>query len=79
MLTGTLYELWTAIRRAQLRKRAVAEVSALDDRLLRDIGLSRAEIRGAVDGTPRAQEAARDRAACPGARPRRAPAAASCR
>ena len=81
MPTAMLYDLWTAIRRAQLRKRAIAEVSALDDRLLRDIGISRAEIRGAVDGTLRARKPAPVRGARPGAtaRPRCAPAAAGCR
>ncbi|MDH3595956.1 MAG: DUF1127 domain-containing protein [Rhodospirillales bacterium] len=79
MLTAMLYDLWSAIRRAQLRKRAIAEVSALDDRLLRDIGLSRAEIRRAVDGTLRARGPARDARPGTPARPRCAPAAAGCR
>ena len=80
MPTAMLYDLWTAIRRAQLRKRAIAEISALDDRLLKDIGLSRADISGAVDGTLRARKPAPVHGADPGApaRPRCAPAAAGC-
>ena len=76
MLTAVLYDLWTALRRAQLRKRAIAELSALDDRLLRDIGLRRAEVKGTVDGTLRTQETAQsDRPDVP-VRAQCAPAAA---
>ena len=58
MLTALLYDLWAALRQAQVDRRTVAELSALDDRLLRDIGLCRGEIRMAADGAPRAQASA---------------------
>ena len=44
MLTATLYDLWSAMRRAQTDRRTLAGLSALDDRMLRDIGLCRGEI-----------------------------------
>ena len=78
MLTAMLYDLWTALRRARQNRRAVAELLALDDRLLRDIGLSRDEIRAAAGGSLRSRAPAPDRAARPlaPARPPCAPAAA---
>ncbi len=81
MLTAMLYDLWTAIRAAQARRRTLAELSALDDRLLRDIGLSRGDIWPAAGGAPPTREPAPSRAADHGApaRPPCAPAAAACR
>ena len=80
MLTAMLYDLWTAMRRAQENRRAVAELSALDDRLLRDIGLSRDEIKAAASGSLRPRAPAPDCADRPmaTARPHCAPAAAGC-
>ena len=79
MLTAMLYDLWTAMRRAQVNRRTVAELSALDDRLLRDIGLCRGEIGMVAGGIPGPQAAR-----APTARPDAplqtdgAPAAATC-
>ena len=52
MLTALLYDLWAALRQAQVDRRTVAELSALDDRLLRDIGLCRGEIGRAAGRIP---------------------------
>lgn len=76
MLTALLYDLWTAIRRRHERRRAIAELSALDDRLLKDIGISRSQIRTAAEGTRASARAARPRA--PAQAPC-APAGAACR
>lgn len=46
---GGLANLWTYVRSALRRQAAVAELSALDDRMLADIGLTRSEIRAAVN------------------------------
>ena len=37
------------LRRWQKRRKAIAELSALDNRMLRDIGISRGEIRDLVE------------------------------
>src|SRR5262245_57290653 len=42
--------LWSAAAKARARRRAERELHALDDRSLRDIGLSRSEIEAAVRG-----------------------------
>lgn len=42
-------KFWGYVRDVLRRHAAVAELSALDDRMLADIGLSRSEIRAAVD------------------------------
>jgi uncharacterized protein YjiS (DUF1127 family) len=42
--------LWKSLARRSGRKRAVCQLSRLDDRLLADIGLRRADIELAVDG-----------------------------
>jgi uncharacterized protein YjiS (DUF1127 family) len=42
-------KLWGYVRAVLRHRAAVAELSALDDRMLADIGLSRSEIRAAVN------------------------------
>lgn len=49
MIGGGIANLWSYIRSTLKRRAAVAELSALDDRMLADIGLSRSEIRAAVN------------------------------
>lgn len=49
MIGSGIASLWSHIRTALRRRAAVAELNALDDRMLADIGLSRSEIRAAVD------------------------------
>lgn len=46
------------LRRWQKRRKAVAELGALDNRMLRDIGISRGEIRDVVDSQLRFQAGA---------------------
>jgi uncharacterized protein YjiS (DUF1127 family) len=46
---GGIAHLWRHIRAAVRRRAAVAELSALDDRMLADIGLSRSQICSAVN------------------------------
>lgn len=46
---GGIANLWNHIRTLARRRAAVAELNALDDRMLADIGLSRSEIRAAVN------------------------------
>jgi uncharacterized protein YjiS (DUF1127 family) len=43
-------EMWTAYRREVKIRRAITDLSELDDRTLRDIGLHRGAIVGAVRG-----------------------------
>ena len=53
--------LWDALARRSERKRALCQLSRLDDRLLADIGLRRGDIELAVDGLltdPRVQRRA---------------------
>lgn len=42
--------LFQAVKATAKRHQAIAELNALDDAMLRDIGLNRAEIPAAVDG-----------------------------
>ena len=49
MIGGGLASLWGHVRRMLRRRAAIAELGALDDRMLADIGLSRSQIRSAVD------------------------------
>jgi len=49
MIGGGIANFWTYLRASLKRRAAVAELSALDDRMLADIGLSRSEIRAAVN------------------------------
>ena len=59
MLTATLFELWDSFRSARLRRRAMIQLSTLDDRLLNDIGLHRSGIHAAVESALQAREAGR--------------------
>lgn len=47
---GGLAKLIASFRAAQRRRVAMAELSALDNRMLADIGISRGEISGVVSG-----------------------------
>ena len=49
MIGGGIASLWGHIRTALRRRAAVAELNALDDRMLADIGLTRGQIHAAVD------------------------------
>ncbi len=46
------------LRRWQKRRKAIAELGALDNRMLRDIGISRGQIREVVDAQLRFQAGA---------------------
>lgn len=54
---GSVTELYRTIRRAHERRRNIADLQRLNDRLLSDIGVSRSEIASvvdeALDGAPR--------------------------
>ena len=50
MIGGGIARLWGHVRKALHRRAAVAELGALDDRMLADIGLSRSQIHSAVNG-----------------------------
>jgi uncharacterized protein YjiS (DUF1127 family) len=48
----SIRSVWTRYRRYRRRRRDLAELASMDDRSLRDIGLSRTEIRAAIwEGT----------------------------
>jgi uncharacterized protein YjiS (DUF1127 family) len=49
MIGGGIARLWGHVRMALRRRAAIAELNALDDRMLADIGLSRGLIHAAVD------------------------------
>ncbi len=49
MIGGGIARLWGHLRMALRRRAAIAELNALDDRMLADIGLSRGQIHAAVD------------------------------
>lgn len=49
MIGGGIARLWSYVRTNLKRRAAMAELGALDDRMLADIGLSRSEIRAAVN------------------------------
>jgi uncharacterized protein YjiS (DUF1127 family) len=58
-------KLWSWMLRAYRARRARAALDALDDRMLRDIGVSRHEIEGvAGDGTARERRRSQALAAC---------------
>lgn len=52
LIGATLRFVAAAIRRQHERRRAEAQLISLDDRMLKDIGLSRGEIMAAVHGLP---------------------------
>jgi uncharacterized protein YjiS (DUF1127 family) len=62
-ISGGFARLVNAIRAAHRRRLAIDELSALDNRMLADIGISRSEIRAVVTGAsgfvPRAVSSAR--------------------
>jgi uncharacterized protein YjiS (DUF1127 family) len=66
VVLATAREGWRAYARWRERRAAVRELHALDDRSLRDIGVSRSEIEWVVWS----QQAARERAAVKAVRPR---------
>lgn len=51
--------IWRAGAKRRARRRAIRELGALDDRTLRDIGLTRSEISAAVEGCGPARATAR--------------------
>ncbi len=64
--------IWEKAKDARLRSRAIAELSSLDDRLLRDIGLERTRIPEVVDALDRSEPDILVRAASRGVAPRSA-------
>jgi uncharacterized protein YjiS (DUF1127 family) len=50
LIGGGVAKLIASVRAAHRRRVAMAELSALDNRMLADIGISRSEIRAAVAG-----------------------------
>lgn len=47
-IRSRVVRLWSAFCRARQMRRAIAELKALDDRMLKDIGICRCEIEGIV-------------------------------
>jgi uncharacterized protein YjiS (DUF1127 family) len=48
---GFLRKAWRRAGQWWHNKRAIAQLEALDDRMLKDIGIERSQIESAVDGT----------------------------
>ncbi len=72
--------LTSAIARWRERRRSIAELSRLSDHMLKDIGVSRGEIRAVVDGlldAPKARPAGRPHLVAANASARLAPTAAA--
>lgn len=65
-----LSRVWTAIRQAQERRDIIEELSAKDDRLLADIGITRGQIRAVAEGAVRRGPQHASRLAAPAARVR---------
>ena len=79
VITGAT-RLAGTLARWRERRRSVAELSRLSDHMLKDIGVSRGEIRAAVDGlldAPKARPAGRPHLVAANASARLAPTAAA--
>ncbi len=57
MLMAMIYRLSDQVRRALARRHALAALRALDDRMLKDIGLSRSDIPAVVESAATADPA----------------------
>ena len=73
MSLSLLISLAARIRRWSRRRAAIRELSALNDRLLRDIGIDRCEIEAFVDRYPSVNSLSPEFGAGPAHRPERAP------
>lgn len=59
MSTNLLHRIFDALTRWHLRRRVIAELSALDDRLLKDIGLDRCQLSAVAEDCAAASVPAR--------------------
>ena len=73
MSLSLLISLAARIRRWSERRAAIRDLSALNDRLLRDIGIDRCEIEVFVDRYPSVTSLSPELGAGPAKRPDRAP------
>ena len=76
MLMTTIVKLSAKIRHWHARWRTIAELTALDDRTLRDIGLHRSEIHRLVDGLLAAEQTQLERGVTIAAASERKPSSA---